>query len=131
MHKNPDVRKQYVLEYQRAWIARRRSAWIESQGGACVMCGSTDALEVDHVDPSTKLCNPTKIWSRNAAFRLAELSKCQVLCHDCHLDKTFTDTDRAHGTSYRYQEAGCRCAECRGWNASRMRTQRRRTDSSE
>ena len=31
-----------------------------------------------------------------------------------------------HGTRYAYRSIGCRCDECRGWEATRKRSQRDR-----
>jgi len=97
-------------------MANRRQGWIALQGGICAECGSTDRLEVDHKDRATKLCNPSNIWSRNAAFRAAELAKCQVLCYGCHKEKTVLETPEwmgaiEHGTNSKYSK-GCRCVSC-------------------
>ena len=113
-------------EYARTWAANRRLDWIESQGGRCAECGSTDRLEVDHIDPSLKTMNPTNLWSRTAAVREAELANCQVLCHDCHFVKSMQvhDHPTIHGTSNGYEKRACRCDECRGWNSARVRRSR-------
>lgn len=76
--------------YQREWKANRRTAWIKSKGGRCAnkKCRSTEGLQVDHIDPSTKLYEITDVWSRRAEIRNAELAKCQVLCEECHITKT-------------------------------------------
>lgn len=73
--------------YQRSWKARRRAEWITAQGAHCKNCGSTDELEVDHIDPALKTVNPTDIWSMSQHRREAELANCQVLCKDCNLEK--------------------------------------------
>jgi 5-methylcytosine-specific restriction endonuclease McrA len=65
-----------------------RSAWIVSQGGMCFMCGCTQNLEVDHVDPATKRWDGDEIWGRSEPDRISELAGCQVLCRDCHKLKT-------------------------------------------
>lgn len=112
--------------YNREWVAGRRAAWIASRGGRCVQCGSSERLEIDHIDPKTKAFNPANLWTRRREVRDAELAKCQVLCHDCHLDKTFGSVERGHGTRYAYREAGCRCPECRACNAAEARERRAR-----
>lgn len=81
-------------EYMREWYARRRAEWFE--GKVCVDCGSTDRLELDHVDPATKVSH--RIWSWSKARREAELAKCVVRCHDHHRAKTLASDDcRQHG----------------------------------
>lgn len=79
--------------YQRKWKAQRRQKWIEDQGGLCVRCESTEELEIDHIDRSTKEYEITNIWSRKADIREAELAKCQVLCKVCHLEKTTSENN--------------------------------------
>lgn len=78
-------RKEYLREYQRAWISKRRERWLTSNG-PCVKCGSWIRLELDHVDPETKVHHC--IWSWSEKRRNEEIQKCQVLCFDCHLAKT-------------------------------------------
>lgn len=72
-------------EYQRKWIAKRRKDWFDANG-PCVLCGSSDDLELDHIDESTKVTH--NIWSWSEKRRADELVKCQVLCKICHLEKT-------------------------------------------
>lgn len=67
-------------KYQREWIARRRAEWFK--GKCCTDCGSTDRLELDHRDPSTKVTN--SIWSWNAERIKEEAAKCDVRCGPCH-----------------------------------------------
>ena len=112
-------------EYQRRWLKARRNEWIDSQGGHCNQCGSTEALEIDHINRADKACNISTIWSRAAHVREAELSKCQVLCSDCHLVKTSREWDSLakHGTMGMYKR-GCRCVACRQVNRDRVRRQR-------
>jgi len=103
--------------YQLAWVQRRRGKWI-AEHGPCAQCGSWDRPEVDHVDRAAKAMEPARIWSLSAAKREAELARCQVLCHDCHLDKTRAESTvlPPHGTRARYARHGedrCRCQLCR------------------
>lgn len=74
--------------YQRAWVAKRRKEWFDING-PCVLCGSTSNLQVDHKDPNTKISH--YIWSWCDARRLPELAKCQVLCRQCHINKSKTE----------------------------------------
>lgn len=69
-------------DYQRRWLKRRRQEFIKSQGGICRACGRTDRLEIDHIDPATKLSHRVFSWATDR--REAELAKCQVLCKRCH-----------------------------------------------
>lgn len=118
-------------EYQRQWILRRRQIWIDEQGGKCAECGSTDDLEVDHIDPTTKSMHVGMIWSRRKEVRDLELSKCQVLCEWCHSNKTIMETyersgEAQHGTPSKYHR-GCRCRPCtEAASSARMDLRRRR-----
>lgn len=75
-------------EYQRKWKKKRRTEWFE--GKHCVVCGSTERLELDHIDPTTKIHHD--VWSWSEKRRKVELAKCQVLCFQCHRDKTHATT---------------------------------------
>src|SRR5712672_2171674 len=81
--------KEEQREYQRQWMIKRRSEWFR-ENGPCIRCGSWQDLEVDHIDPSTKELHTSALWSMSPLNpkRIKELAKCQVLCHNCHLEKT-------------------------------------------
>lgn len=66
------------------WARRQREAWFE--GKVCAECGSSERLELDHIDPSLKVSH--RIWGLGPERRLAELAKCQPLCNTCHKRKT-------------------------------------------
>lgn len=70
--------------YHARWIAKRRADYFE--GKRCVRCGSTKKLELDHKDPDAKVSHC--IWSWRESRRMAEIAKCQILCHECHRKKT-------------------------------------------
>lgn len=108
-------------EYQREWMRRRREDFFANK--SCVRCGSTDRLELDHIDRATKVDH--KIWSWSKARQEKELAKCQVLCYDCHKVKTKTEfTITEHGTRAQYRNHGCKCAECRAHNTNTKRAWR-------
>lgn len=108
-------RKEYLREYQRNRIKQRRLSWI-AENGPCVVCGATENLEVDHIDHSTKMYSVNDLWSLspNNPKRINELKKCQVLCYDCHKEKTKKQLKTAkHGTSTMYNDYSCRCDPCK------------------
>lgn len=105
--KDQAARRAFQLE----WIRKRRLKWL-SENGPCVACGSWDRLEVDHKDRGTKSqylrdYHTGSIWSWAEPRRLAELAKCQALCHICHKNKHASP----HGAIRRYK-MGCRCTLC-------------------
>lgn len=90
--------KFHYNEYMREYIAKRykrlRSEWIERLGGKCVMCGSEDNLEFDHIDASQKKYNVSKILSTHSKQKVEEeMAKCQLLCSECHLEKSLREDD--------------------------------------
>lgn len=115
-------RREYLRTYQNRWMARRRAEFLAGKG--CAFCGSSERLEVDHIDPAQK--TEHKIWSWSDERRAAELAKCRILCHDCHVKRHADDRRKplVHGTANAYAKKRCRCAECRAWNAARV-TRRR------
>lgn len=113
MPTNNEKRKKYTKEYQKLWMRRRRTEWI-NENGPCKKCGTWNNLEVDHIDPNLKTIKPSSLWSRSLEIRLKELANCQVLCKSCHLEKTLAERPKAqHGTVNMYDDHACRCDECR------------------
>jgi hypothetical protein len=74
--------------YQAEWISKRRQVWI-LDNGPCEICGYSDKLQIDHIDPSSKLTH--RIWSWTQKRRDEELKKCRVLCYKCHDTKSRTE----------------------------------------
>lgn len=108
-----DLKKQ--REYQRQWMAKRRSEFFA--GKACCHCGSTEKLELDHIDRTTKISH--NIWSWTEEKRNKELDKCQILCYTCHKGKSriFDIKQAVHGGYSMYWTHDCRCEECLEWKA--------------
>lgn len=101
-------------EYQRAWNRGRRLQFIAGQ--CCAKCGSTENLELDHIDPKSKADH--RIWTWSISRIEAEVAKCQWLCRNCHVEKSvlerggFRRGAGPHGSKNRY-DGGCRCDCCR------------------
>lgn len=120
-------RTEYHRAYQKARRDKLRSAWIAAHG-PCARCGSSESLEIDHIDRGSK--HPTLIrrtgtnfWLWSEQRRTAELAKCQVLCHACHSRKSGREATKplVHGTSNAYKEKSCRCSICKEWNRQNVR----------
>lgn len=69
---------------------KTRQEFYEFHGNKCVKCGRKEGLEIDHIDPGTRLYKPGDLWriKKYSYKRALELSKCQVLCKPCHIRKT-------------------------------------------
>lgn len=107
----------YTRKYNQQFRQERMQRAHQLLGGECWECGSMEKLEIDHINPEDKEFEiSTRISASEEKF-LAELDKCQLLCHDCHMKKTITERGQEsakgkHGTlsSYRY----CKCDICKG-----------------
>lgn len=99
-------RKEYLRNYQRNWMRDRRGSYFKDK--CCEECGSTEKLELHHIDPSNKFTH--KIWSYREDIREKEIAKCSVLCQRCHLKETIVQ--HSYHSKSRYSK-GCRCEICR------------------
>lgn len=106
-------------EYLRDAKRIRKDKLRKLLGGKCVLCGATDMLQFDHIDRKTKSFNIgmgiTKSWDK----LLVEITKCQLLCRTCHIEKTRSELWKGagtflHGTLGGYNNYRCRCELCRG-----------------
>jgi 5-methylcytosine-specific restriction endonuclease McrA len=128
-NRDPEKYKQYMKSYMLKRYHERREKAIEKLGGKCTKCGSSDGLQFDHVDPTTKKFSIGTLSSINEDAFNKEVDKCQLLCDSCHQSKTLLDLGRVsakdtHGTlsSYRY----CKCDECRAAKAAYMKEYKRK-----
>ncbi len=78
-------------EYQRAWAAKRRARAKATTNtlkrGGCVRCGESDlvCLIFHHRDPATKAFTIGSTGPiRTEEAIIAEATKCDVLCLNCH-----------------------------------------------
>lgn len=113
--------------YQRRWRQGRRDAWFENR--SCLDCGSTESLELDHIDRTIK--EDHNVWSWSLERREVELKKCVARCKDCHRKRTtrqrLRDAEERNpcGTRACYNR-GCRCDACK--KADRAHCQRMRAN---
>lgn len=66
--------------------------FLEERDGCegCIECGSKERLELDHINPEEKEWNPKRsMCSKKLTENFwKEINKCQLLCYDCHKEKT-------------------------------------------
>lgn len=106
-------------------------------GNQCAHCGSSENLQIDHIDFRTKNFDISKKWgSKDFATEIrSELAKCQPLCQQCHRLKSAEDirTLRAdkpivHGNMYAWMKRKCECEVClfakRTWYDTRNQMRR-------
>ena len=93
--------------YSREWMRKRRAEWFADK--VCAVCGTSENLELDHIDPTTKVTH--KVWSWTYTRRMAELAKCQALCEECHKKKSADALRTTHCIRGHLKDGG-RCREC-------------------
>ena len=88
-----------------------REILLEKLGGKCAECGSTEALEFDHIDPASKSFNISAGYHKPKEVLENELAKCQILCNKCHIEKSkkdlkFRPKSCAGGRPLKYKNLG-------------------------
>lgn len=109
-------------DYMRTYMANRyhqkRQEVIDRLGGKCVRCGRTDGkLHLDHIDKSKKKMRAADLHSVNDKKFENEIKNLQILCEDCHKEKTKESWDYStpkprHGTYWYFRKYNCRCPKC-------------------
>lgn len=95
-----------------------------------MVCGTTEDLQFDHVDATTKVFDISAgIRDGYGRVRLVvELAKCQLLCGPHHREKTRAAGEHRgghnkivnpeHGTAVMYGKPhNCRCPVCQKWKS--------------
>jgi 5-methylcytosine-specific restriction endonuclease McrA len=82
-------------EISRRTRARKKQERIDYLGGKCVGCGTTEDLQFDHIDRTTKEYSISKKADYVFEKIKPELDKCQLLCKECHRIKTRANHDNA------------------------------------
>lgn len=67
-------------EYKKLWLRKRRQMYLGSS--MCAHCGAREHLQLHHLDPAEKDTHRIFGWAHERI--LTELSKCIILCQDCH-----------------------------------------------
>lgn len=92
IEKTKEEYNEYYRKYMLERYHRVRNEMIFILGGKCGVCGSTEELEIDHVDPRSKTMDVARMTYVCERRRSEELDVCQLLCKDCHVTKT-VETD--------------------------------------
>lgn len=112
------------LEYHRDYFYRRKARLIAILGGKCIECGSTENLEFDHIDPTTKIFSITQRIKERDETVLPELAKCQLLCKKHHKAKSDAALSVEHGGG-KAGKRNCKCGPCRDKKNAYMREYKR------
>jgi len=112
-----DERKKYQKEYR----LKKKIYWMSLLGNKCSNCGSIKNLEFDHIDRKTKNFSISMMYDKKEIDVIEELKKCQLLCNNCHKEKTKKEWDTGiikawrklpDHSMYGYSK-GCRCDICK------------------
>ena len=109
-------------DYMREYMAKRyhdtRQKVVDRLGGKCSRCSTTKGpWHFDHKDKSKKTMRAADLHSVNDAKFEEEVKGLQLLCADCHKQKTHEAWDYSapkppHGSYWRYRKYNCRCPKC-------------------
>lgn len=121
----------YMNKYLKKRYYSRRAQAISQLGGHCTDCGSTENLEFDHVDPSTKnFVIGRALCSVSEQKLQEELTKCVLRCTSCHRKRGIQEghirPKASHGTHAMYRHHKCRCDACKEANSRVQRDYKRR-----
>lgn len=102
----------YMSVYMKRRYHQRRAHAIALLGGRCVVCGQTDGLEIDHINPADKTMELAKAWSTSSQRYYGEVAKCQLLCRRHHHAKSAAERGVPHGGGLSGKR-NCPCQPCR------------------
>lgn len=102
--------------YQLNRYHTRRRFMFEHLGGCCVYCGGRKDLQIDHIENLPDKIPLGKLWGIALERLLEELTRCQLLCRECHDQKSIVERGQTpglkHGTLNGYKRYACRCTAC-------------------
>lgn len=126
--KSRDEYNAYMRVYMLNRYHSRRTEAIAILGGSCVRCGTTEDLQIDHIDPRTKTMDIGHLWSIAKSRYLKELQLCQLLCVAHHREKTGNEQSVPHGGGLTGKR-NCLCKLCKPKKAEYQRERRARLRS--
>ena len=88
--------KDHQNAVRREKCRQKKATLIEHLGGKCVRCGTTESLEFDHIDRTTKEYSIGARLYKSLDLLYIEAAKCQLLCTECHKVKTKQDRQKSN-----------------------------------
>ena len=86
--------REYHRNYSREYYHTRKNELLFRLGNKCAVCGISEGLTFDHIDPLKKSFNISHLLNRSKEDTDLELTKCQLLCRKCHIEKNRVDGSR-------------------------------------
>lgn len=106
-----DLCVEWSRTYHKRLRTERREKWF-AENGPCVVCGSWDDLQLDHINRDDKnrgmlgkKASNQDIWKWPEARRIIELALCQILCLDCHKQKSSDEMKEWHVENKEFHRA--------------------------
>lgn len=120
MEQGTDEYREHMRVYMHNRYHERRNEAIQILGGVCAACGTSENLEIDHVDRALKTMNVNRMaWVRRERF-LEELKNCQLLCKEDHIEKSRAEMSVPHGGGASGKK-NCMCDLCKAKRAAYMK----------
>lgn len=84
-----DTKAGPAVRYSRNRVGRaiRKYKYVQILGGKCSKCGyskNLSALVFHHAGDKRVIMNSTNLYSNKHVTIMAELTQCELLCHNCH-----------------------------------------------
>lgn len=84
-----DTKAGTTVQYSRNRVGRaiRKYKYVQILGGKCSKCGyskNLSALVFHHAGDKRVIMNSTHLYSNKHVTIMAELTQCELLCHNCH-----------------------------------------------
>lgn len=114
----------YMAAYHLKRYYERRAKALVLLGGHCASCSTTEGLEIDHIDRTTKRYDVGQAGLAEQKFWDEVLTKCHLLCRQCHRLKSAQERAVEHGGGISGKR-NCPCAPCRARKNEYMRTWKR------
>lgn len=95
--KHSDNPNNYIKQQERSWA--RKEFFVNLKGGKCERCGydkNMAALCFHHKNPEDKLysIDSRKFSNTNMKSLTMEVEKCNLLCHNCHMELHYPNLTR-------------------------------------
>ena len=92
--RKPDAYKKHERKRgaRNAWRRLRRKHWLNKYKihHGCSVCDSKNLhpwlLQMDHIDPSTKVANVSDLATGSLKRFMREVRKCRIVCFLCHVN---------------------------------------------
>ena len=87
----PTKDKEVFNRIRNAWVVRRREFFNEIKSVPCTDCGiqyPPYVMQFDHRTDEVKLFTIASRWQLSKKRLLAEIAKCDIVCANCHAERT-------------------------------------------